>query len=53
MKTALRFRAALVAVLSLALSACFTMNHTFPPEHAVRAPARRLGGRAFRRQTRA
>jgi len=31
MKTALRFRAALVAALSLALSACFTMNHTFPP----------------------
>jgi len=31
MKTAFRFRAAVVAALSLALSACFTMNHTFPP----------------------
>lgn len=32
MKTwTLRIRAALVAALGLALSACFTMNHTFPP----------------------
>jgi len=27
----LRFRAALVAALGVSLSACFTMNHTFPP----------------------
>ena len=31
MKTTRMIRAALVAPLSLALSACFTMTHTFPP----------------------
>jgi hypothetical protein len=30
MKTALRFRAAVALALSMALSACFTMNHSFP-----------------------
>jgi hypothetical protein len=31
MKRALRFRAALAVALALALSGCFTMNHSFPP----------------------
>ena len=31
MTTGTRMRAALAAALSLALSGCFTMNHTFPP----------------------
>jgi hypothetical protein len=31
MKIGFRIRAATVAALSLALSACFTMNHSFPP----------------------
>jgi hypothetical protein len=31
MKLGLRLRAAAVAVLSLSLSACFTMKHSFPP----------------------
>lgn len=31
MKVGIPMRAAVAAVLSLALSGCFTMNHTFPP----------------------
>jgi len=47
MQKALRFRAALVAALSLALSACFTMNHTFPPDTQFgRRPAGATGVRS-------